>query len=186
MHITRPIVLTLASAFLLAGCGSPGSSGTAQSTTSAAASTAAASVPAASVPAAAGATRLSCDLVPAALVNGALGTDLGAPSQSDAPNAVACQFKGAKAGAAEIRIATGQTASAFAAERTTFDSSGQATKAYAGFGDQAFTSTQKMPLGLPDVNTLVALKGSVEILVSSSATITAEQALEEQVFARVK
>jgi hypothetical protein len=181
MHITRPIVLTLASAFLLAGCGSPGSPGTAQSATSAAASTAAASAPAA-----AGAAPPGCDLVPAALVNGALGTDLGAPSQSDAPNAVACQFKGAKAGAAEIRIATGQTAAAFAAERTTFDSSGQSTKAYAGFGDQAFTSTQKMPLGLPDVNTLVALKGSVEILVSSSASITAEQALEQQLFDKMK
>jgi hypothetical protein len=181
MQKTRPIVLTLASAFLLAGCGSAGSSGTTQSTTSAAASS-----PAAGAPAGGGSTKLSCDLAPASLVNGALGTDLGAPSQSDGPNAVACQFKGAKAGAVEIRIATGDTAASFAAQRSTFTSSGQATKDYAGFGDEAFTSTQKMPLGLPDVNTLMARQGSVSILVSSTASIAAEKTLEEHLFAKIK
>lgn len=42
-----------------------------------------------------------------------------------------------------------------------------------------------MPLGLPDMNTLVARKGQVEILVSSSASIPAEQALERQLFTKV-
>src|SRR5262249_50778704 len=155
-------ILALASAFLLAGCGSSASSSTPQSTASPAA--------AAASPADAGPSQVSCGLVPAAFVNAALGTDLGAPSQSDGGNAVACQYKGTKATTAEIRIATGDTAAAFAAERKTFDSSGQPTKAYDGFADQAFTSTQHMPLGLPSVNTLVALKGSVELLVSSTAS----------------
>jgi hypothetical protein len=179
MHITRPIILTLAPAFLLAGCGSSGSPGISQSATSPAS-------PAASSPAAAGQSQVSCDLVPAALVNAALGTDLGAPSQSAGGNAVACQFKGAKAGAVEIRIATGETAAAFAAERKTFDSSGQPTKTYAGFGDQAYTSTRSMPMGMPSVNTLVSLKGSVEFLVSSTAGITSEDALEQQVSAKIR
>jgi hypothetical protein len=179
MQITRPIILTLASAFLLAGCGSSGSPSTSQSATSPASL-------AASSPAAAGPSQVSCDLVPATLVNAALGTDLGAPSQSTGGNAIACQFKGAKAGTAEIRIATGDTATAFAAERKTFDSSGQPTKTFAGFGDQAYTSTQHMPTGLPSVNTLVVLKGSVELLVSSTASITAEKALEQQLFAKIK
>jgi hypothetical protein len=174
MQMTRPIILTLASAFMLAGCGSSGSSSTSQSATSPAS------------PAAAGPSQVSCDMVPATLVNAALGTDLGAPSQSTGGNAIACQFKGAKADAVEIRIATGDTAAAFAAERKTFDSSGQPTKTYAGFGDQAFTSTQHMPLGMPSVNTLVALKGSVELLVSSNASTTAEKALEQQLFAKIK
>ncbi len=174
MQMTRPIILTLASAFLLAGCASSGSSSTSQS----------AAFPAS--PAATGLSPVSCDLVPAVLVNAALGTDLGAPSQSTGGNAIACQIKGAKAGAAEIRIATGDTAAAFAAERKTFDSSGQPTRTYADFGDQAYTSTQHMPMGLPSVNTLVALKGSVELLVSSTANITAEKALEQQLFAKIK
>ncbi len=174
MQMPRPIILTLASAFLLAGCGNSGSSGTSQSAT-----------PPAS-PAAAGPSQVSCALVPAPLVNAALGTDLGAPSQSTGGNAVACQFKGAKAGAVEIRIATGEAAAVFAAGRKAFDSSGQPTKTYAGFGDQAYTSTQHVPMGLPSLNTLVALKGSVELLVSSTASITAEKALEQQLFAKIK
>lgn len=179
MHMTRPIILTLTSAFLLAGCGSSGSSSISQSAASSAS-------PAASSPAAAGQSQVSCGLVPATLVNAALGTDLGAPSQSAGANAVACQFKGAKAGTAEIRIATGETAAAFAAERKTFDSSGQPTKTYAGIGDQAYSSTQSMPMGMPSVHTLVALKGSVDLLVSSTASITSEADLEQQLFAKIK
>jgi hypothetical protein len=179
MHLTRPMIFTLTPAFLLAGCGSSGSSGISQSAASPAS-------PAASSPAAGGQSQVGCSLVPAALVNAALGTDLGAPSQSGGGNAVACQFKGAKAGAVEIRIATGETAAAFAAERKTFDSSGQPTRTYAGFGDQAYTSTQSMPMGMPSVNTLVALKGPVELLVSSTAGITSEDALEQQLFAKIK
>jgi hypothetical protein len=179
MHMTRPIILTLASAFLLAGCGSSGSSSTSQSAASPAS-------PAASSPAAAGQSHVSCDLVSATLVNAALGTDLSAPSQSTGGNAIACQFKGAKAGTVEIRIATSETAAAFAAERKTFDASGQPTKTYAGFGDQAYTSTQNMPMGMPSVNTLVALKGSVELLVSSTASIISEGTLEQQLFAKIK
>ena len=173
MQMPRPIILTLASAFLLAGCGSSGSSGASQS-----------AAPPASP--AAGPSRVSCALVPAPLVNAALGTDLGAPSQSTGGNAIACQFKGVKAGAVEIRIATGESAAAFAAGRKSFDSSGQPAKAYAGLGDQAYTTTQHMPMGLPSVNTLVALKGPVELLVSSTASITAEKALEQQLFAKIK
>jgi hypothetical protein len=179
MHATRPILLTLASAFLLAGCGSSGSSSTSQPATAPASM-------AAGTAAAAGQSQLSCDLVPATFVNAALGTDLGAPSQSTGGNAIACQFKGTKADAVEIRIATGETAVAFAAERKTFNSSGQATKTYAGFVDQAYTSTQSMPLGMPSVNTLVSLKGSAEILVSSTASIASEKALEQQIFAKLK
>jgi hypothetical protein len=179
MHLTRPIILTLASVFLLAGCGNSGSSGVSQSTTSPASS-------AAGSPAAAGQSQVSCDLVPATLVNTALGTDLGPPSQTTGGNAIACQFKGAKAGTVEIRIATGETAAAFTAERKTFDSSGQSTKTYVDFGNQAYTSTQKMPLGMPSVNTLVTLKGSVELLVSSTASITSEDALEQKLFAKIK
>ncbi len=39
-------------------------------------------------------------------------------------------------------------------------------------------------LNLPDVNTLVARQGAVEILVSSSASLTAERALEQQLFTK--
>jgi hypothetical protein len=118
-------------------------------------------------------------------VNAVLGTDLAAPDQRPAGNAIACEFKGTKAGAVEIRIQAGDDTAAFAAGRKAFDTSGQPTKDYTGFGDEAYINIRHMPLGLPDVNTLVARQGSVEILVSSSASIAAERALEQQLFAKV-
>lgn len=181
MQISRPITLSLASAFLLAGCGSTGS--TSSQPTAASASSA---VSASSAAGGSGSSPVACELVPASLVNSALGTDLGAPVQTIAGNATACEFKGMKAGAAEIRIQTGDNATAFAAGRKTFDGADQRTMGYAGFGDEAYTNTKHMPMGLPDVNTLVARQGSVEILVSSTASIAAERALEQQVFAKVK
>lgn len=169
----RPFFLCLAAVFVLAGCGG-GSSSSQQ-----------AAAPSAAVRSNAGSSSLTCNLVPASMVNAVLGTDLGNPTQSSGGNAVACEFQGTKAGAVTIRIQKGDDATAFAAERKTFQASDQPTKDYAGFGDEAYTNTKKMPLGLPDVNTLVARKGSVEILVSSSAGIAAERTLEQQLFAKV-
>lgn len=180
MQIPRPIVLVLAaSAFLAAGCGGSGPTGSGSASSPAAAA-------AASPAGGGGSGPVTCDAVPASLVNSALGTDLGAPSQTTAGSAVACAFKGTKTGAVEIRIQTGDTAALFAAERKTFDATGQPTKDYPGFGDQAYTNVRHLPLGLPDMNTLVARQGSVEILVASPAAITAERALEQQVFAKVR
>ena len=174
------IAVTAAASALLAGCGGGGSGSSQPPVAQPSAST-----PASAAAHGGGAQAVSCDLVPASLVNSALGTDLGAATQSSAPNAIACQFKGTKAGAVEIRIQTGDDAAGFAAARSTFEASGQPTKDYAGFADEAYTSTQQMPLGLPDVNTLVARQGAVEILVASSASITAERGLEQQIFAKV-
>lgn len=175
MHIFRPVALCFTSALLLAGCGGGRSAGNPPAATSAS--------PAAA--AGAGSSPVTCDLAPGSLVNSALGTDLGAPAQTTAGSATACEYKGPKAGAVIIRIQTGDTAGLFAAERKTFDTTGQPTKDYPGFGDQAFTNVRHMPLSMPDMNTLVARKGSVEILVTSPARITAEQALEQQLFTKI-
>ena len=174
MQIFRPLALAVTSALLLAGCGGGGSA------------TGNASAPASPAAGGAAAAQVNCDLAPASLVNSALGTDLGAPSQTTAGSATACEYKGTKAGAVEIRIQTGDSAAMFAVERKSFDATGQRTKSYPGFGDEAFTNVKHMPLSLPDVNTLVTRQGSVEILVVSTASLTAEQTLEQQLFAKVK
>jgi hypothetical protein len=123
--------------------------------------------------------------MPASLVNSALGTDLAAPSQNAVNSTTVCQYQGTKAGAVIIRVQTDDTAAGFAAERVTFEKSGQPTKDLAGFGDQAYTNVKHMPLNLPDMNTLVARKGQVEILVTSSASLAAEQNLEQQLFTKI-
>jgi hypothetical protein len=188
MHVRHSLIAVTVTASaallagLLAGCG--GGSASSQPPAARPSTAAPASTAAGTAAQGDGAQTLSCGLVPASLVNSALSTDLGAPAQSSAPNAVACQFKGAKAGAVEIRIQAGDDAAGFAAGRRTFEASGQRTKDYPGFADEAYTSTQQMPLGLPAVNTLVARHGSVEVLVAASVSIAAERALEEQVFAK--
>ena len=84
-----------------------------------------------------------------------------------------------------IRVEQGVDSASFAAEKKTFQANGEPATDYSGFGDEAYTNIKKMPLGLPDVNTLVTLKGSVDILVSSSASISAERTLEQQIFTKI-
>jgi hypothetical protein len=52
-----------------------------------------------------------------------------------------------------------------------------------GFQDVAYTSVLKA--GSITTNTVVALKGTVQILVSSPASFEAEEALETQLFAKL-
>jgi hypothetical protein len=169
------------SIFVIAGCsgggapaGAPASSQPPQAASSAAAQ-----------PGGQGSSPVSCAIMPASLVNSALGTDLADPAQNAAGGATVCQYQGTKAGSVIIRVQRDDTAASFAIERATFDKSGQPTKDLAGFGDQAYTNTKHMPLNLPDVDTLVARKGPVEILITSSAGIAAEQGLAQQLFAKI-
>jgi hypothetical protein len=167
----------IAAAVLLAGCAGSGSSAGPSGTVPGITSTGGLSAGGLSL-------KASCDVVPASLVNAALGTDFGAATQESVGNAVACQYLGGKAGAGVIRIQTDATEATFTAERQGFDNTSQPTTTYPGLGDEAFSNVKHMPLGLPDVNTLVARHGSVEVLVTSSAGIAAEQTLVKQVFAK--
>jgi hypothetical protein len=151
------LAATAASACLLAGCGSSGSSG-------------------------APAAKASCGVIPAVLVNAALGTDYGDPTQVSADSgSAACMYIGTKAGTAVIRLQTDDTAAAFTAARRAFDTSGQTTTDRPGLGDEAYSVVKQMPAGVPAMNTLVTRKGSVEVQVTSTASIVAEQSLTRQV-----
>jgi hypothetical protein len=160
-------------AVLLAGCsgGSAGHPGHSASGTAAATATGHASA------------QPTCALVPASLVNTALGSDVGAPAQTLNGSVTVCEYNGAKAGHVIVRFQTGEDAASFATGREGFDSNGEPTKTVTGFADEAYSST----LGAGDlaVVTLVARTGPVEILVTSSASLDAEKALERQLFARL-
>jgi hypothetical protein len=52
-----------------------------------------------------------------------------------------------------------------------------------GFADQAYTNVLKA--GSHVTNTVVALKGTVQLLVASPATFAAEMSLEDQLFAKI-
>ncbi len=175
VNLLRSVAVGLTSVILLAGCGSGGSVGQPGSRSPSASATTTGGGRAAAQP--------TCALVPASLVNSALGTDVGDPAQTINGIVTVCEFKGAKAGHVTVRFQTGDDSASFAAGRAGFDSNGEPTKDVAGFADEAYSST----LGSGDlaINTLVARQGSVEILVSSEADLDAEKTLERQLFAKL-
>ena len=71
----------------------------------------------------------------------------------------------------------------FTKARQTSDASGLPTADLPGFQDKAYTSVLKA--GSHVTNTVVALKGTIQILVSSPATFEQEMALESQLFAQL-
>jgi len=160
-------------AILLLGCSSPSAGHPSHSASQTASATATGRTSA----------QPTCALVPASLVNTTLGSDVGAPAQTLNGSVTVCEYNGAKAGHVIVRFQTGEDAASFATGRKGFDSNGEPTKTVTGFADEAYSST----LGTGDraVVTLVARAGPVEILVTSSAGLDAEEALEKQLFAKL-
>jgi hypothetical protein len=125
----------------------------------------------------------TCAVAPAAVVNAALGTDLGDPDETDNGIVTVCAYQGASAGHVTVRFQTQEDAGAFAQGRAGFDSNGEPTKDFPGLGDQAYSSS--LGAGSSAIKTLVARKGAVEILVSSKASVDAEKTLVQQLFAKL-
>jgi hypothetical protein len=126
----------------------------------------------------------SCDLAPASLINSTLGTHVGDPAVQDLNTVVVCRYSPTSgSGSVVLRMQTDMSVSVFNQGRALSDSNGLPTKDLPGFQDSAYTSFIKA--GSIETNTVVALKGTVQILVSSPASIDAEKALETQLFAKL-
>jgi ABC-type Fe3+-hydroxamate transport system substrate-binding protein len=183
MQTTQSIFLGVAAAVLLAGCGSAASS----SSSSAAAGAAPSSAPAggaASQGAGTGATAsLTCALAPSSLVSTDLGVaGLGDPKQVVKDGSASCVYSGPK-GLVSLNLLNGATTDKMSLEQQTMAKSEQ-VKAFPGLGDEAFSATLSVGSGLPSSNTLVARQGTVEIMVTSSADVTAEKSLEQHILAK--
>lgn len=127
-------------------------------------------------PTGAGGTKPSCGVAPASLVSSTLGVTVGEPQETDNGRVVTCLYApGADSSAVTVRFQTGTGAAEFTAGRQGFASTNQPTTDVPGFADEAYSST--LGSGAMAVNTLVARRGELEILVSSSASIDAEKAL---------
>lgn len=178
MQTTRSIFLGVAAAALLAGCGSAASS------SSGGAPAGTQSRPAAASASQAGATTsLTCSLAPPTLVGSTLGVaGLTAPREADSDGGAACVYSGTNI--VSLNLASGATAAKMAAEQQAMAKT-QQVKAYPGVGDEAFTGTLAAGGALPPSNTLVARKGSVEIMIVSTASITAEKSLAARLFAKI-
>jgi hypothetical protein len=127
---------------------------------------------------------LTCDLAPASLVNSALGTHVGDPSAQTLTNVVVCTYSPTSGiGHVILRIQTDRTPDDFTAARGQSDTQGIKTTDLPGFEDKAYTST--ISAASITTNTVVALKGTVEILVSSGASFEQEKSLEQQLFSKL-
>jgi hypothetical protein len=130
-----------------------------------------------------GGKQASCDLAPAALVKQTLGVDVG-PAQPNANGSVlVCTYLASPGATGQVivRFDTASGADQFKSARDAYATQNMQTQDYPGFGDEAYTNTLSA-IGIT-TNTLVARKGSVEILISSPASFDQEKSLEQTLFA---
>ena len=119
-----------------------------------------------SVPAGAGP---ACTVATAALVGAKLGFGLTGPNVDRGPAATICTYDNPanRAQSATVQITTGATAAGFAQTRGGFATHGETVSDVAGLGDEAYSAT----LSVANVTntTLVARKGSTEVLITTTA-----------------
>jgi hypothetical protein len=127
-----------------------------------------------------GGKAVSCAAAPAAMVSTALGDTLGAAEETrNGDTIVVCDYKGTKAGLVKLRIQTDSSASAFAVDKKSFATQKMPTTDEK-FADEAFSNV--LGSGNYQVTTLVARRGSVEILIAAKATVAQEKGLLSQLF----
>lgn len=130
----------------------------------------------------ASAAGLSCAKAPASLVGPTLGLTLAAPKETVNENVVVCQYTGGPS-VTTVRFQVGTDAARFAQGKSRLAEHGQTAVDLPGFQDEAYTSSRKS--GSAEQNTLTARKGSVEILVTSTAGHDAERKLIAELFTKL-
>ncbi len=125
---------------------------------------------------------LDCSQLATAKINATLGLRLSAPKQLRNGAVTVCNYaKGALTDKVTIRYETGMNATSFLATETGFTSHNEPVTAVPGFGSKAFTST--IGGGTYAVNSLSALKGSTDVLISASVPLGKVEALMHRVLA---
>jgi hypothetical protein len=113
----------------------------------------------------------SCALASPTSVKSALGITVGAPSVTKNATVTICEF--ATAAGLLVRFETSETPSLFAIGRNSFAKHGEPTKTVSGLGTQAYSST----FAGGKSNTIVVLKNTTELLITSSEPLAKLEAL---------
>jgi hypothetical protein len=126
--------------------------------------------------------HLACTQVPTARINATLGTKLTAVKQLRNGSVTVCNYaQGALTDKVTVRYQTGMNAASFLATETGFTSHNEPVTAIPGFGSKAFTST--IGGGVYARNSLSALKGSTDVLISASVPLGNVEALMHRILA---
>jgi hypothetical protein len=138
-------------------------------------------------PTAAASTSATCAVVSATQVNNALGTTVKGPDVNTGnPPVTVCTYSGGTPPTTVIiRVQPGQDTAGFAGEKAGFNSRGQPTTDVGGYGDEAYTSALPGAGATTGVTTLVARKGSVEVLISARAPLGPIGGLMQKILAQV-
>jgi hypothetical protein len=124
----------------------------------------------------------NCATVSPQLIKSSLGLAVPAPQATPNGSVLVCTY--GKAGQGKqviVRFQTGESTPAFAANRKQFDAHGQPTKTFAGLGVPAYSSV--LGAGVYLNSTVVALKGSTELLVTAPAPLAKVAALVKKTLA---
>lgn len=111
----------------------------------------------------------SCNLASARRIKAALGVTVTAPSVTKNGPVTVCQFM--TTSGLLVRFETNETAALFAAGRKSFAQHGEPTKTVPGIGTKAYSSS------FGSSNTIVVLKGKIELLITSSVSLAKVVAL---------
>lgn len=177
----RPVVtVALIGGLLLGGCGSGSGS---RATSGGATETTAAASPTVTAPSALGGPP--CTVATAALVSEKLGFKLSAPNVDRGPAATVCTYDNptVQSQSATVQLQYQVTPASFAQGREGFSSHGEQVAAVAGLGDEAYSAS----LSVANItnSTLVARKGSIEVLITTTAPADRLPALMTSILAAV-
>jgi hypothetical protein len=123
----------------------------------------------------------SCATVSPQLIRSALGLSVPAPQATPNGSVLVCTYGKLGQGQVIVRFQTGDSKPAFAAARKQFDTHGEPTKPFAGLGVPAYSSV--IGSGAYLNSTVVALKGSTELLVTAPAPLARVAALVKKTLA---
>jgi len=167
MKAAAGLSLALLATWLISACGSPTASPGAATTSPSAAFSPVPSAPA---------SNPGCDLAPASLVKAQLALAVSDPKVTATTSVTTCSYSvGSNPFGVLIRLQVREDSGSFASGRAAFP----ATADVSGLGDQAYSSVAN------NYSTLVALKGSTGILITSRATLAAERSLMVILLAKV-
>ncbi len=128
--------------------------------------------------------RLTCSQMATAKINATLGVKLAAPKELHNGSVTVCTYpQGALTDKVTVRYETGMNAASFLATETGFTSHNEPVTPVAGFGSKAFTST--IGGGTYAVNSLSALKGSTNVLISASVPLGKVEALMHRILTTI-
>jgi hypothetical protein len=124
--------------------------------------------------------RVNCaSKAPTSMVGGTLGMQLSDPQEVHQDPVTVCTYLlKSKTNAVVLRFQTGADQTIFASGRTGYASG---TTDIPGFQDAAYSNVATA--GTVTTNTLAAIKGTVEVVVTSTASVDQEKTLEQQLFA---